>query len=306
MDSHLSRLASRVARFVPAAAAVLLLAGCDVKIIDRTPPTFEENPSQVYTITAEVRVSTGVLKSGTLQPSVVIDGQSQAMRPSPLGKRFFEYDYKMPPGRTAAKYYLLASFETEANGRVNQRETFTGLKEFKVVGRYGLSLDAARAPVGAQVSVLGRGFTQQDVVYVGQQAAQTSWLSSNTLRFTVPPVAAGKNYPVNVGAPGGGLPVGTLRIDEGTLSVAPGGIVIASGERQMLVFSIPSGAPPGGLTLDVTTDVPASVIMPVVVVPADQRSVSVPVQGGQPGSGTIFVTAPGFGEVRVPVTVNPR
>jgi hypothetical protein len=306
MDSHLFRFASQAARFLPAAAAVLLLAGCDVKIIDRTPPTFEENPSQVYTITAEIKVSTGVMKAGTLQPSVVIDGQAQPMRPSPLGKNFYEYDFRMPPGRVAGKYYILASYETEANGRVNQREAYTGIREFKVVGRYGLSLDASRAPVGAQVSVLGRGFTQQDIVYVGQQAAQTSWLSSNALRFTVPPLPSGKNYPVNVGAPGGGLPVGTLRIDEGTLTVAPGGIVIASGERQMLVFTIPSGAPPGGLLLDVTTDVPASVIMPEVIVPADQRSVSVAVQGGQPGSGTIFVTAPGFAEVRVPITVNPR
>jgi hypothetical protein len=72
------------------------------------------------------------------------------------------------------------------------------------------------------------------------------------------------------------------------------------------VFTIPAEAPAGGLVLDITTDVPASVIMPEVLIPAGARSVNVVVEGGKPGSGTIYVRAPGFGEASVAITVSGR
>lgn len=306
MDSRSFRFASQATRLFFVAAAALLLAGCEVKIINRTPATFSENPSQVYTITAEVRARSGVIRKGSLQPSIVIDGQAYPMKPSPLGNNLYEYDYRLPAGRSEGAYYFLAAYETETNGRINPGEAFTELHRFRVVGRYGLSLDANRAPVGAQVSVLGRGFTPQDVVFVGQQAAVTSFRSANALTFTVPAMPAGRNYAVTVGAPGSGLAVGTLRIDEGSLSVVPQSLSLATGERRPLVFTLPSEAPEGGLLIDVTTDVPATVIMPEVLIPAGSRSVNVAVQGGQPGSGTLFISAPGFGETRVPITVNPQ
>lgn len=287
-------------------ATAFLLSGCDVKINDRTPATFSENPSQVYTITAEIKVRSGVVRKDSLEPTIVIDGQAFPMRPSPLGRDIYEYDYKLPSGRSEGAYYILASFETQSDGRVTRQERFTGLSRFTVVNRYGLSLDANRAPVGAQVTVLGRGFTPQDVVHVGDQAAQTIFRSANSLSFVVPPLPAGRNYPVSVGPQGSGLAIGTIRVDSGQLSVAPASLSLLSGERRLLVFTIPTEAPAGGLLLDVTTDVPASVVMPEVLVPPGSRSVNVAVQGGAPGSGTLFVTAPGFGEITVPVTVVGR
>ncbi|MFA5265972.1 MAG: cell surface protein, partial [Opitutaceae bacterium] len=59
----------------------------------------------------------------------------------------------------------------------------------------------------------------------------------------------------------------------------------------------------GGILLDITTDVPESVIMPEVVVPAGQTTVSIPVQGGKKGSGTLFLKGFAQGEISVPVTV---
>ena len=61
MDARNSRFATQFTRLFAALAFVLLLAGCDVKVINRTPATFSENPSQVYTITAEVKVRGGVV-----------------------------------------------------------------------------------------------------------------------------------------------------------------------------------------------------------------------------------------------------
>lgn len=306
MDARTSRFASQFTRFFAVGAGLLLLAGCAVKVIDRTPATFSENPSQVYTITAEVPAPSGIVRKGSLKPAVVIDGQSFAMRKSDLGRDMWEYEYRLPPGRTEGAYYVLVSYETESNGRIEPREAWSELKHFKVANRYSLSLDASRAPVGAQVTILGRGFNPGDVVYVGEQAAQTSFRSANSLAFTVPALPAGRNYRVNVGAPGAGLDVGTLRIDEGTLTVTPDSLSLQSGERRRLVFTIPSEAPAGGLVLDVTTDVAASVIMPEVTIPEGARSINVAVQGGQPGVGSIFVSAPGFGEIMIPVSVSAR
>lgn len=305
MDARSRRFASQFTRLL-AACSALFLVGCDVKIVNRTPPSFSENPSQTYTITAEVRLPSPAIRKESVRASVVIDGQAHQMSRSPLGENIYEYDYHLPAGRSDGAYYLLASFDVEMSSGVVPREIFTPLQHFTVVNRYGLSLDASRAPVGAEVTVLGRGFTAQDTVYVGGQSAQTIFRSPNSVSFVVPPLASGRNYPVSVGAPGAGIEVGTLRIDEGTLSVTPSALSVTAGERALLVFTIPTEAPAGGLLLDVTTDVPASVIMPEVTMPAGARSVNVAIQGGQPGSGSLFVSAPGFGEVTIPISVNSR
>ena len=306
MDACKSRFASLFTRLLAATAAVFLLAGCDVKIINRTPATFSENPSGVYTITAEVQVKSGVVKKDTVQPSIVIDGQIFPMTRSDLAPNMWEYDYKLPVGRGEGKYYFIATYDTSANGRDNQRDAFTDVFTFAVANRYTLSLDVNRAPVGAQVTVLGRGFTPQDTIYVGDTPAQTTLSSANTLTFTVPAVPGGRNYPVSIGGPGSGLQVGTIRVDEGAISVFPTSLALAAKGRRQLVFKIPAEAPAGGLLLDITTDVPASVVMPEVIIPAGAQSVNVVVEGGQPGSGTIFVKAPGFGEATVAITVSGR
>ena len=79
-----------------------------------------------------------------------------------------------------------------------------------------------------------------------------------------------------------------------------------TGERQNLTFTLPSPAPVGGTLLDVTTDVPESVIMPEVVVPAGQTSVTVSVEGGRAGAGSLFLKGFGSGEVNVAIKVTGR
>ncbi len=306
MDARKSRFASLFTRLLAASAVVLLLAGCDVKITNRTPATFSENPSGVYTITAEVKVRSGVVKKETVKPSIVIDGQIFPMTKSDLAPDLWEYDYKLPAGRAEGAYYFIATYETSANGRESQRDTYTELSKFSVANRYTLALDVNRAPVGAQVTVLGRGFTPQDVIYVGDMAAQTSFRSANTLTFTVPAIPGGRNYPVSIGGPGSESQVGTIRVDEGSISVFPTSLALTPRGRRQLVFTIPAEAPEGGLVLDITTDVPATVVMPEVTIPAGARSVNVVVEGGQPGNGTIYVKAPGFGEATVAISVAGR
>ena len=53
----------------------------------------------------------------------------------------------------------------------------------------------------------------------------------------------------------------------------------------------------------IVTSLTDSVIMPEVVVAEGSTSVTVTVQGGRPGQGSLFLKGYGVGEVNVPVTV---
>jgi hypothetical protein len=290
-----------------AIAASVLLAGCDLSIKNLTPAALPENPSQVYTLTLRAAPRSAAIIRDSIRPTVVVDGQAFPMVPSNSGRDIFEFDYRLPPGQTGARYYFIIPYQISTDSGPLQREAFTALTDLQLANRYGLSLEANRAPVGARVAVLGRGFTPNDVVLVGGQSARTVFESANSLAFFVPPIAAGRAYAVTVaGSSGSELSAGTLRVDGGTLRVTPSSLSLASGDRRMLVFTISSEAPPGGIALEVTTDAAASVIMPDAVVPAGARSVSVPVEGGRPGSGTIWIELPGYGEVTVPITVTGR
>jgi hypothetical protein len=56
------------------------------------------------------------------------------------------------------------------------------------------------------------------------------------------------------------------------------------------------------MLIDVQTDIKDSVIMPEVIVPANATSVTIPVQGGKPGTGSLFFRS-SAGESTVSVTV---
>ena len=106
-----------------------------------------------------------------------------------------------------------------------------------------------------------------------------------------------------IGGPHGGLDVGDFRIDESSLSVSPQQIEIDSGETDVLLFKIDFEAPAGGLPIRVVTDVPASIVMPEAHIQEGARTANIPIKGGQPGEGKIFITVPGLKEVIVPVKV---
>jgi hypothetical protein len=103
----------------------------------------------------------------------------------------------------------------------------------------------------------------------------------------------------------GNLDVGTFRVDAISFQVSPAALTLRQGEQQALTFTIPSPAPAGGMLIDVRTDMPESVIMPEVMVPANATSVTIPVQGGKPGTGSLFFTS-SAGESSVAVTVTGK
>jgi hypothetical protein len=305
---HTNRIspARKILLSLGALLGLLLLAGCEFQLTNLTPDTLPENPSQIYTLSLRVTQKATSIVAGSVDPHVIIDGQNFKMNKSSLGDDIYELDYQLPAGRDEMIYYYLVNFRIEANGQEVDRESYTEIRHTKIIRRNVLALLANRGPVGARISVLGRGFTPQDVVYVDDTAARTVFESPNALSFFVPALDANKNYKIALNGAAGNSFVGTFRIDPSSLQVSPSSLTLRTGEKQTLTFTVPNATPAGGLLLDVTTDVPDAVIMPEVVVPEGQTGISVTVEGGKAGSGSLFLKGFGTGEITIPITVTAK
>ena len=98
---------------------------------------------------------------------------------------------------------------------------------------------AYRGPVGVEIAVQGRGLTKYDAITIGGEKTATRYLSENELRFTIPALPSGVDYPVQlIGGPHGALDIGNFRIDESILSVVPNTLEIQSGDTATLLFKI--------------------------------------------------------------------
>jgi len=303
MPNTLFARAKSIVLALSAVTGVVFMSGCNSGITNLTPSVLAENPSQIYTISSRVKPQSVNVVPGSVKVRIIIDGQSFPMNKSSLGTDIYEFDYQLPAGRTELAYYFLVNYKFENQGMITDREEFTDVIRSKIVGRYVLSLDTNRGPVGARISVMGRGFTAQDTVTFDGTSARTVYDSPNSLSFFVPAVDSGRNYKVEIAGANGTTTVGTFRVDPTSLSVSPTELSLKRGETQTLTFTLPTAAPTGGLLLDVTTDAPDSVIMPEVVVPAGSTTATVSVTGGKPGSGSLFLKGFGSGEISVPVTV---
>ena len=139
---------------------------------------------------------------------------------------------------------------------------------------------------------------------VGETPAATRFDSSTSLSFYVPSLPEGRGYAVKVLGIAGEIYAGTLRVDTSTVRASLRPSSISQGQSTILALTIPEPAPPSGLQIQVTTDIPQSIIMDRVSIQGGQRSASISVQGGAPGQGSLFIEIPGYSEVVVPITVN--
>ena len=297
-------------QLLPACLAVLalvLLGGCaTMGLSNLTPSSLPENPSGIYTFTLRTTPKSVDVVPESITPRIVIGGESHDMVKDPSIPGIYEFDFKVPPGNSSLGYYFVVNYQVEGNGVVADRQAYTELEHASVVSRYVLSLEVNRGPVGARIGILGRGFTSQDLVGFDGSPVRTVYESPTSLGFFVPSMAPGKAYHVTVSGSSGNSDVGTFRIDATDLTVEPASLTLAPGQKQSLTFTVTQPAPAGGMLLDVTTDVPESVIMPEVVVPQGQTSVTVTVEGGKVGSGSLFLKGYGSGEVTIPVTVGGK
>ena len=286
------------------AMGLFLLAGCgDLTLSNLTPKKIPKNPSRIYTLSLDAQVNNGSVARESMQVEIVIDGNAYPMEKSEAGKDIWEYDYRLPGDRRGAKYLYKVTYDVgNVHGKA-KKEARSALQQFTLSNRYVITLQSERGPVGATIPVLGSGFTEFDKILIGEQEAVTSYVSDSQLTFIVPTLKAGDTYPVALEGAKGKDPVGNFRVDPSTIRVVPQKLSLQTGQTEIMIFQIEFEAPPDGLLIDVKTDVPASIKMPEVIIPGGARTVSVNIQGGQPGTGSIQIIMPGFEKVTIPVEV---
>lgn len=285
------------------AALALLLSGCSSPITNLTLRQVPVNASGIYDFSFRARLDTPGIMAETVEAFLVINGQEVRMDRNPSQSRLFEVEYRMPEGQAEARYYYAVRYQFQRDGFTRKGEVFSDFFVVRLINRYVLQLLTDRGPVGTEVAVVGSGFSSFDTVIFGGVEVPTRVGNANSLTFTVPAVPAGQSYPVALRTNSSELDVGLFRVDQAQLTVTPGSLELMRGQRRTVVVQVPFAAPGGGLPVTVTTDVATSVIMPEIVIPAGARSVNVPVEGGDAGFGTLYFSAPGFGEVQIPVAV---
>jgi hypothetical protein len=288
--------------------AVLFISGCRTTFQDFTPERIPQNPSGIYTFSFTADIPTSNRIEGSERAQIVINGETFDMVRSRADDLTFSYDYKMPPGISEARYYYVVSWDYAAGGGAKTATRYSTVETGKVfqarlINRYPIQLVNDRGPAGSSIPIVGNGFTSQDVVVVGGTEALTTVHSANSLEFIVPPVPAGRTYRVALRTGSGDLQAGNFRVDEAAFRVQPQRIDIAAGETDFLIIETDNPAPLGGLVIDAQTDVPASLVMPEIVIPEGARSVNVNVTGGEPGSGVLILTVPGYAPIEIPVSV---
>jgi hypothetical protein len=284
----------------------LLLGGCNTRINNLTSEKVPQNPSGIYRLTMSASIPDASVVDDSMEAFVVVDGKRREMTRSDSGDPIFHYDYAMPPGRSSASYYYILNYAVDRLGGPKSRtvqepekgEPFRLLLTNKYVVNFPY-----RGPVGSTIPVVGAGFSPGDVIVVGGYEAQTRFESPSAISFVVPPLEARKEYPVDWHTGDAVIPIGTFLVDPSRFFITPETLELAPGERATVVVGLDNPAPAGGLPVNVTTDVPNSVVMPPVTIPPGQRTVSVVVEGGRAGSGTVFFEAPGFAEAQVPIRV---
>ena len=170
----------------------------------------------------------------------------------------------------------------------------TRARPAEIVRRYVLSLEGNRGPVGAQVGVLGRGFTPQDVIYFDGTPVRTVFESPTSLSFFVPAVPSGHELPGHPRRRRGKLArSATFRVDPTNVTVTPDLAVTRPGrtaDRSPSPSRIP--APHGGLLLDVATDVPGKRHHARGRGPRGQTSVTIRSRAESPATATSSSRAP--------------
>ena len=292
--------------FLTLSASLFIFTSCKrPSFINLTATNISQNPSGIYTLQTEIDIQDRKVQKDSIKVSAIVGGESIPMVKDPVNPFLWSCDYKLPSGFDEATYYFEAEYlTTRDNGNQAERLVKSELQVFRLENRYVGNLASYRGPVGAEIAVQGRGLTKYDSIVLGGEETSTRYLSENELRFTIPPLPAGIDYPVQlIGGPHGALDVGNFRIDESMLGVVPSALEIQSGDSATILFKIDYEAPSGGISIDVKTNIPSSVIMPEALISEGDKTVNIPIRGGEPGEGKLIVTAPGYDSVEIPIRV---
>ena len=286
-----------------AIAAITLLSGCGVTVQNLTPLKVAENPSNIYTFTVNAKINHGQFIHDTIKVSLVINGETLPMRQIEAGSHIYEYDYKLALGQSTSNYYYKVDYKFGSGAEYEYKEYLSKLYETQLINRYVIQMESKRGPVGSKVGIIGRGFSEYDTIVFNEREIPTEYHSSYSIGFSVPSLPTGRTYEILLRTADGDLTIGKFNVDSASFVVIPSALELSPGQRDILILQLYGEAPDSGLYIDVTTNIPDSIIMPEVVIPGGARSVSVTVEGGVPGRGTLYMEAAGFGVVEIPLNV---
>lgn len=297
------RLLSPVSKIILLMVATFLAGCAEENICNMTPSVMPQNQSYLYTITMGVHGFNGDILQKSMRPYVIIDGTKHEMQKHPDGNNVFVYDYRFHDIGTIP-YYFELTYEINRRGTTRERVAKSELYTATVTNKYIFALDANRGPIGARVSIVGCGLSRSDQVRLGERIIPAHFLSSGAIEFIVPPMECDQEYEVFLLSNRKEFLAGTFFIDRSNLYCSSDFIRLDNGETQRLVFMLDQGAPTDGLPLDVTTDIPNSIIMPEVHFMPGERTVSVNIKGSDKSAkGTLFVSAKGFTSLEIPLEI---
>lgn len=286
-------------------ALALCLTGCGVKMVNTTPAIAPASPTGTYTLSAQAEVKKKTVLPESLEAFVVIDGEQRPMTADEETPNAFAYDYQAPTEQGLTRFYYVLNYviqeEDEAPVPV---QMISDLYQVQLPNPITLTLEKQRAAIGTRVTIRGEQFASSDLIFVDATPAETIFVSPTKLQFVVPEVKPGFGYTIEVRSTTRAQIAGYLRIDPASpLSVLPNKLTLEPGQRQALAFALETPAPFGGLYINVTTDIPNSIIMPEVLIPEGARTVSATIEGDKVGSGHLFINANGLPELVIPLTI---
>lgn len=278
------------------------LSGCRGKLTDLT-VRCPRNPSNLYRFTVGSKISKSEAIAGTFAPMLVIDGKKVPLKADDVQPNIYYADYTLGSNRKKARYYFELNYQSMPRFNVIRTYMYTTPLAEYVISEHGASmLQFERAPVGAEVRVIGSEFTPNDRVVIGQCEVWTTFYSENAISFVVPHLVSGKAYPVYCIRERKTDFVGNLLIDSKQLMVQPSQLEIGQGEQVALTVKLNSPVS-DSLVVNVTTNIPNSVIMPEIKIAAGEDSATISIEGGEPGDGKLYISAMGYEEVIVPIRV---
>ncbi|MDR1414099.1 MAG: hypothetical protein LBI56_04165 [Puniceicoccales bacterium] len=234
---------------------------------------------------------------------IIIDGETHRM--DKIRDFGYAYTYRRPSERHRANYYYEVDYKEKSGTGVRFKSERSKLYSLIVSNRYVIGFESNRGLPGSQCTLLGRGFDDGDYVEIGGVPCETTFTSSNALSFTVPLLDTCGKYTAKLISDNGDLGIGHFTVDPVALHVNLSKIELASGEKQVLIVATDIESSKEGIFVDVTTNIPDSIIMKDIFIPAGTKSASAVVQGGAPGSGTLYLSAAGFDELKIPVEIIP-
>lgn len=281
-------------------ATALFLTGCSSTFENLTPAKGPQNPSGIYTMKMKPHIHEDILES-SINPQIVINGQTHSMQLEPTAGAYV-YDYEMPEEQNHVSYYYQLDYKKKLNGGYVAQQKTSDLYSFKVKNRYVHGLDAERGPVGAKIAIVGRGFSPEDIIKVGDVTAESTFISPSTLLFTIPLIQPKKAYPVRIENENSALHAGSLYIDASSFKTSIQSIELVSGDSLDIQISIPS-ALAVDLPISITTDIPEHILMDPLTISAGNTDIKTTLDVEGRASGTIYLNATGFNEIRIPVIV---